>query len=185
MLTLEMEVDLIWPAPWNFMKIVYLVQRYLPMFDAFLIVCKHVFLWHCFERCLTWTFIYSPVHASRDELCRVFPELQFHRMYDPFLALSRRLAHCLPFIPLAGLFTVGIALSEGMFSASYYQKLISVDFLNSVVLTVRVWAVWGRDKRLSIGLPVFFVACWVPIFVVMGVFLQSTSGELRTTRYEL
>lgn len=42
MLTLEMEVDFIWPAPWNLLKIAYLVQRYLPMVEIVLIAiaCK-------------------------------------------------------------------------------------------------------------------------------------------------
>jgi hypothetical protein len=43
-----------------------------------------------------------------------------------------------------------------------------------VILTIRVWAVWGQDRRLTIGLPIFFAMCFVPCIVIMGFFLQST-----------
>jgi len=52
------------------------------------------------------------------------------------------------------LFVVGITLAE-------------------VILTIRAWAVWGGDRRLTIGLPVFFAVCFIPIYAVLGVFLKS------------
>ncbi|KAJ3866375.1 hypothetical protein EV359DRAFT_36785 [Lentinula novae-zelandiae] len=42
-----------------------------------------------------------------------------------------------------------------------------------VVLTVRTWALWENDIRLSFGLPIFFVCCWAPSFYVLHVFLQT------------
>jgi len=33
-LTFRMEVDLVWNAQWNFMKGLYLLQRYLPFIDT-------------------------------------------------------------------------------------------------------------------------------------------------------
>lgn len=45
--------------------------------------------------------------------------------------------------------------------------------MSVVILTARVWAVWERNKKLTIGLPVFFLLCWAPNFAMMGVFLQS------------
>lgn len=34
MLTMRMEVDLVWKSKWNFMKVLYLLQRYLPFVDT-------------------------------------------------------------------------------------------------------------------------------------------------------
>ncbi|TFK70884.1 hypothetical protein BDN72DRAFT_838415 [Pluteus cervinus] len=36
LLTLPQEVSLVWPTPWSFMKIAFLLQRYLPFFDSIL-----------------------------------------------------------------------------------------------------------------------------------------------------
>jgi hypothetical protein len=44
---------------------------------------------------------------------------------------------------------------------------------STVLLTVRTWAVWNRDWRLTIGLPIFFVICWVPAFGVTAMFIKS------------
>jgi hypothetical protein len=46
-----------------------------------------------------------------------------------------------------------------------------------VILTIRVWAVWGRDRRLTIGLPIFFAMCFVPCIALMVIFLKSAKRE--------
>lgn len=44
-LTLSLEVDLVWRAPWNLLKLFYIVQRYLPFFDtAFLVLHRTSFI---------------------------------------------------------------------------------------------------------------------------------------------
>ncbi|KAJ4464095.1 hypothetical protein C8J55DRAFT_553103 [Lentinula edodes] len=45
--------------------------------------------------------------------------------------------------------------------------------LTDVLLTARTWALWGKDIRLTIGLPVFFLCCWVPNFYIIHRFLRS------------
>ncbi|KAK0472714.1 hypothetical protein IW261DRAFT_1506543 [Armillaria novae-zelandiae] len=42
-LTLSLEVDLVWRAPWNLLKLFYIVQRYLPFFDTAFLVLHHQF----------------------------------------------------------------------------------------------------------------------------------------------
>jgi hypothetical protein len=42
---------------------------------------------------------------------------------------------------------------------------------------VRTWAVWNRDRRLSIGLPIFFVVCFLPATVMIYMFLESVESE--------
>ena len=34
LLTIGMEVDLVWSSKWGFMEVVYILQRYLPFVDA-------------------------------------------------------------------------------------------------------------------------------------------------------
>ncbi|KAJ7589035.1 hypothetical protein C8J56DRAFT_29663 [Mycena floridula] len=63
--------------------------------------------------------------------------------------------YCAVTFPLrAALFQVGFAFSE-------------------VILTLRVYAVWSRNKRLSILLPLFYAICFLPSFVILGVFLKT------------
>jgi len=41
--------------------------------------------------------------------------------------------------------------------------------LAEVILTLRTWAVWNRDWRLSIALPIFYIACFgvnIPLIVI-------------------
>ncbi|KAF9067024.1 hypothetical protein BDP27DRAFT_1226543, partial [Rhodocollybia butyracea] len=45
--------------------------------------------------------------------------------------------------------------------------------LTEAVLTMRTWALWGKDIRLTVGLTIFFVGCWVPSFYVARLFVDS------------
>ncbi|KAK0217223.1 hypothetical protein IW262DRAFT_177467 [Armillaria fumosa] len=117
-LTLSLEVDLVWCAPWNLLKLFYIVQRYLPFFDTAFLVLHHQFA----------------------------PELSIR-----YCQISHSMS--------GWMFITGIAISE-------------------VILTARVWAVWERNKKLTVGLPIFFLLCWAPNFAMMGVFLQSMKSPL-------
>ncbi|KAF8989963.1 hypothetical protein BDQ17DRAFT_1256353, partial [Cyathus striatus] len=39
-ITLDLEVKFIWNAPWKFMKIIYLMTRYLPAIDISLVLLR-------------------------------------------------------------------------------------------------------------------------------------------------
>jgi len=117
-LTFSMEVDLVWKSEWNFMKGLYLLQRYFPFIDTIWLV-----LYHQTGVDLTKTACQKVYYAS------------------------------------AVISVVGLAASE-------------------MVLTLRTWAVWKRDKRLSIILPVVYLLFWGPAFVILGIFLKSmTFGD--------
>ncbi|KAF8639307.1 hypothetical protein AX17_001588, partial [Amanita inopinata Kibby_2008] len=45
--------------------------------------------------------------------------------------------------------------------------------LSEVILTIRTWIIWNKDKRLTYGLPVFFCLTWAAGFVVMSIFIRS------------
>ncbi|KAL0946524.1 hypothetical protein HGRIS_012734 [Hohenbuehelia grisea] len=112
LVTLDLEVSLIWPTPWNITKSFYLLSRYSPFLDAINAI------------------YHQPINNIGPKECRV--------SYS-----------------IAGwLFMFGICLSE-------------------VILSFRTWAVWGRDRRLTIGLPVFLFAAWAPIIFFTWRFLHS------------
>jgi hypothetical protein len=46
-----------------------------------------------------------------------------------------------------------------------------------VILTMRTWAVWNRDRRMAIGLLAFFAICWVPCIPVVIIYNNSLRCE--------
>lgn len=112
-LTLRMEIDLVWYSKWTLLKILYLVQRYAPFYDTVGLVLYHQFV----------------------------------------IGLSP--SYCLVNYKISGWsFISSIAISE-------------------VILALRLWAVWRKSLKIAVGLSLFFLACWVANFVVMGIFLNS------------
>jgi hypothetical protein len=70
-----------------------------------------------------------------------------------------------------------------MWPSLIYPTLSAPPF--SVILTLRTWAVWNRDWRLSIGLPVFFgLYLGVNIPFILK-FLKSLECEIETSDFEL
>lgn len=113
LLTLGMEVDLVWSSKWTFMKVLYLAQRYLPFVDAVAL---------CLLNQLSTTI--DPTTCKIVEKAR------------------------------GVLMIAGISLSE-------------------LVLTLRVWAVWGRSSRVGLTLSILFFLAFSSSFVVSGFFLSS------------
>ncbi|KAF8167110.1 hypothetical protein B0H34DRAFT_680288 [Crassisporium funariophilum] len=111
--TIGMEVELVWSSPWTAMKVVYFVQRYMPFFDT---------LW------LT-------VHLQLG--------------HDLSITQCRRMLSTICYM-----YCLGIAASE-------------------LILTLRAWAVWKRDKRLAVILVVTYLLVWVPNLAYMTLFLRS------------
>ena len=71
---------------------------------------------------------------------------------------------------------LGLAASESRFD---FQSLFRVVFNHylTVILTIRTWAVWNRNKHLTIILPILFVLVWGSCFVFLGKFLVSMRCE--------
>ncbi|TFK39628.1 hypothetical protein BDQ12DRAFT_722466 [Crucibulum laeve] len=46
-----------------------------------------------------------------------------------------------------------------------------------LLLIIRTWAVWGKDRRLTIFLPLFYLGLMIPAFINMGQFLESVTFE--------
>jgi hypothetical protein len=68
-------------------------------------------------------------------------------------------------------------MAECEYCWKYFESPSIEQHSLAVILTIRVWAVWGRDRRLTIGLPIFFAMCFVPCIALMGIFLKSAKRE--------
>ncbi|TFK32625.1 hypothetical protein BDQ12DRAFT_479687 [Crucibulum laeve] len=112
-MTLGMEIDFVWASNWSLMKVLFLIQRYLPFFDTVWLVLHH-----------------QLGHDLSGPAC--------HRIYQAS----------------GWMYIVGFATSE-------------------LILTLRAWAVWNRDRRLSITLPMLYVGIWGSDCVIMAKFLAS------------
>jgi hypothetical protein len=54
-----------------------------------------------------------------------------------------------------------------------------------VILTLRTWAVCGRDRRLTIGLPIFLVICTAPAIGATVSFMNSAERKHPTINGEV
>ncbi|KAJ3834244.1 hypothetical protein F5878DRAFT_630999 [Lentinula raphanica] len=89
----------------------------------------------------------------------------------------------MPFIDTIGiLFVVSFeqpldaGVCQVLYNISGWMYVIGIA-LTEVILTMRTWALWGKGSKLSITLPIFFTCCFVPIFYVFNLFLQTQTFE--------
>ncbi|KIM76667.1 hypothetical protein PILCRDRAFT_826071 [Piloderma croceum F 1598] len=112
MLTLSLEISVIWTAPWNVPKVLFLLTRYNPIIDS------------------TAAMYYFFHPGISETTCRI--------MYGI----------------ITWMFVVGTGCAE-------------------IILMIRTWAVWERDRRLAIALPIFFVLIWCAICISATRYLSS------------
>jgi hypothetical protein len=154
LLTLPQEVSLIWSARWNLIKVLFLLTRYLPFVDLGIVL-------HC-ECFLLVLFVGT-------DLTSVTDRFQQHPDAGTCYLLTATKAS-------SWLFVVITSLAESQcLSVIICVSVVLIRYLPPVMLTVRTWAVWNRDRRLSIGLPIFFVLCWAPMIKIIDMFLKSTT----------
>jgi hypothetical protein len=99
-------------------------------------------------------------------------------------------------LPFSGLSIVGVNLTEGMCNERTRQPCHSysplageagvlVEFQSDpfihfiVVLAVRTYAVWNKDKRVGIGLALLLVVCLIPGGVIVKKFLTTIHCRYR------
>lgn len=58
-----------------------------------------------------------------------------------------------------------------------YSLARAHDEDDAVVLSIRTWAVWNRDKRLGIFLLVVWPVCWGGGFAISGIVNKSVKCE--------
>jgi hypothetical protein len=55
--------------------------------------------------------------------------------------------------------------------------------MDTVILVLKTWAVWGRDFKLGIGLLAFYLGMSIAIYANMGIFLRAIQCEYKGTYY--
>lgn len=173
LLTIADEIELIWFARWNLLKVLYLFQRYMPLVDTVTLVlygaCLFIFTLCCLLTCPPATFSSTP----SVKLCA------------SLFKTSGCTFHLCSTIHFASLMTAGYPQGCS-WSASPSPKVStkSLLYLTSnmtnpkytlVVLTIRALAAFGNTKWRSIFTAIFFLACWVPNFYFLRRFQMSVT----------
>ncbi|KAF8996794.1 hypothetical protein BDQ17DRAFT_1249352, partial [Cyathus striatus] len=117
-ITLDLEIKYIWNARWTYIKIIYLITRYLPFIDTSLVLLE-----------------------------KLYPHLSAKDCYNLF-------------------------------------STIGCNNTATVIFTVRVWAVWGKSKWSRFFLPIFYLACWTPEYVIVGKIMITEKCESFISLYE-
>ncbi|KAL5486189.1 hypothetical protein ACEPAI_7234 [Sanghuangporus weigelae] len=91
--------------------------------------------------------------------------LYFVTRYVPFIDTS---------LLIAQHFQPGLTASDCVVGIKVMGWCISFGLMFSeVILTYRTWAIYERSQKMGIGLCIWFLAFWVPQFVITGIFLNS------------
>jgi len=70
------------------------------------------------------------------------------------------------------MFVIGMAMSEGKLSPVGI-RISHLSFNSLAVLTIRTWIIWNKDRRLAIGLMIFFFTVWGVGLYIMYQFVES------------
>jgi hypothetical protein len=73
---------------------------------------------------------------------------------------------------------VGTGASESMFDFHSLSRVVLTGAQPIVLLTLRTWAVWNRNRRLSIILPILYFLVWGSCFVVLSLYLNSSTCKV-------
>ena len=74
------------------------------------------------------------------------------------------------------MFAIGISITESKIASTTSYIPLSNSCVK-VLLTMRTWAIWGKDHRLTIILPILWALCFGGVFTFMGFYLKSVSCE--------
>ncbi|KAF9256492.1 hypothetical protein L218DRAFT_881608 [Marasmius fiardii PR-910] len=101
-----------------------------------------------------------------------------------FLTVLYVLQRYLPFFDSAGLvlnnhFGANLSTRTCLVGHNIAAWSITVGIgFSEIILTLRIWAVWRRSIPVGVGLVVFFLACWVPGYILLAQFLSSMEFAL-------
>jgi hypothetical protein len=164
-LTLNREIDYIWLSKWSMIKVTFLVQRYLPFLDLILLGILCAFYDTAF-----WVFSHSDKdfepHNSAQPCGHLFA-----------LSICRHTVTLATFLRYASHFFIScgrpwsMRLSLSVFRLNFYLCWYLTE-MATVLLTLRVWAVYGQDRRMGIALFLAFISCWTAAFAFIGICIQ-------------
>ncbi|KAF9067035.1 hypothetical protein BDP27DRAFT_1226540, partial [Rhodocollybia butyracea] len=77
----------------------------------------------------------------------------------------------MPFLDTIGIpFLILNLLAVGFMEPIMEPNTCHILFtISGFILMMRTWALWEKDIRLTIGLPIFFVMCWTPTLYMLHV----------------
>ncbi|KAF9442021.1 hypothetical protein P691DRAFT_849922, partial [Macrolepiota fuliginosa MF-IS2] len=64
-------------------------------------------------------------------------------------------------------------LSKGLYMVSWYMPFINISIVLMFIFTLQTWVVWGKQKCMALGLAVCYIAMWVVILVITGLYLWT------------
>jgi len=111
-LTIGFEITLIWPSPWNYTKVLFILARYIPLINVYFLLHDQVLLGNTANGC-SWSF-----HLA------------------------------------TWMVTVGIYLAE-------------------VILAIRTWAVWRKNRRVGVVLAALLTAAIITECISVRTFLDT------------
>ena len=52
-------------------------------------------------------------------------------------------------------------------------QLVHRHFLHQVIMTIRTWAAWNKNRSLTCALPTLYISVWIGIFAAVCIFLRT------------
>lgn len=168
-------MSLIWKARWNTTKILYFLARYLPFIDTSIVMYRKFALF-AFSPSFQLSFIDQFGFALPFSVCKATYEIAACKSIYTH-ALMYIIVTLADVFDFTGMFITGMACAERMYylfpAASLRLFSTTTGKCTLVILTLRTWAVWEKDRRLTYGLPVLFGTVWTTGFVVMEFYLRG------------
>jgi len=142
-LTLGMEIELVWSSPWGFVKVLYIVQRYLPFFDAiFLCLPLQVAVnidpggCHIFATIRGWLMIFGFI------LSEVILTLRVWAVWKRDLRLGVFLISLITLTTVAEIYVTRIFLRDLQFSTKPYPEFVGCFFTSASHIVYLNWVVF-------------------------------------------
>jgi hypothetical protein len=172
-LTFTREVELVWKSRWNMIKVLFLAQRYLPTVDIVLTSIMGKLRTSSRGKQNSWSFApFISAFQSHDSIqaCKTTESVILCKRI--FVSLFR--PHCRIQLPLP-LEWVYPKVSQATKSSDTNSFIHSPTRI--ALLTYRVWAVWGGEKRLKPFFLIFFIVAWTAQFVLAGFVGAEMKGK--------
>ncbi|KIK02602.1 hypothetical protein K443DRAFT_677455 [Laccaria amethystina LaAM-08-1] len=124
-LTLGMEIEFVWSSPWGFMKVLYIVQRYLPFFDTIFLCLIHQlavnidpYVCHIVETIRGWLMIFGFT------LSEVILTLRAWAVWERDLRLGVFLLFLITLMTVAEIYVTRVFLRGLQFSTKPYPEFV-------------------------------------------------------------
>jgi hypothetical protein len=160
---LPVEIEFVWSGKLRPLDVLYLVQRYMPFVDTVII-----------------PLVVALANPIEPNTCRILSNTcgcKYRLVYYVFPIYT--IVWCIFIFPsnrddchgdsINRRYGTSISLPSA--SGSLIYQMLTRSYI--VILTMRTWAIWGKDTRLTIGLPIFFLGCWVAGLYIFSLFVDS------------